>query len=89
PHRRHAPTPTADSVKEQSGGGAGRAVEAYVERADTHTERWSDHAAGDIDWLVSVDSTVVRAHQHSTGGKKGHSTGTKRVITPSADPAAD
>ncbi|WP_442806354.1 IS5 family transposase [Streptomyces sp. NBC_01317] len=28
-------------------------------------------AAGDIDWLVSVDSTIVRAHQHATGGKRG------------------
>nr|BEK63252.1 hypothetical protein KPHV_04790 [Kitasatospora purpeofusca]BEK63385.1 hypothetical protein KPHV_06120 [Kitasatospora purpeofusca] len=46
-------------------------------------------AAGDIDWLVSVDSTIVRAHQHATGGKKGQPTGTKRVITPSAGPAED
>ncbi|MFE7778698.1 hypothetical protein ACFU5O_33430 [Streptomyces sp. NPDC057445] len=22
-------------------------------------------AAGDIDWLVQIDSTVVRAHQHA------------------------
>ncbi|MFE0462361.1 IS5 family transposase [Kitasatospora sp. NPDC058965] len=29
-------------------------------------------AGGDIDWLVSVDSTIVRAHQHATGGKRGH-----------------
>ncbi|WP_405434986.1 IS5 family transposase [Streptomyces anulatus] len=28
-------------------------------------------AAGDIDWLVSVDSTIVRAHQHAAGGQKG------------------
>ncbi|WP_436961122.1 IS5 family transposase [Streptomyces sp. SudanB182_2057] len=27
-------------------------------------------AAGNIDWLVSVDSTVVRAHQHAAGAKK-------------------
>ncbi|MEU8459165.1 IS5 family transposase [Streptomyces griseoaurantiacus] len=27
-------------------------------------------AAGDIDWLVSVDSTVVRAHQHAAGAPK-------------------
>nr|WP_232794911.1 IS5 family transposase [Kitasatospora sp. NRRL B-11411] len=27
-------------------------------------------AVGDIDWLVSVDSTVVRAHQHAAGGRK-------------------
>ncbi|WP_371129462.1 IS5 family transposase [Streptomyces sp. TLI_105] len=31
--------------------------------------------AGDIDWLVSVDSTIVRAHQHATGGKRGHENG--------------
>ncbi len=46
-------------------------------------------AAGDIDWLVSVDSTIVRAHQHAAGGKRGRLTGTKRVITPSADPVVD
>ncbi|MFJ2297008.1 IS5 family transposase [Streptomyces sp. NPDC087894] len=29
-------------------------------------------AAGDIEWLVSVDSTIVRAHQHAAGaGKRG------------------
>lgn len=28
-------------------------------------------AAGDIDWLVSVDSTIVRAHQHAAGVRKG------------------
>lgn len=28
-------------------------------------------AAGDVDWLVSVDSTVVRAHQHAAGARKG------------------
>ncbi|WP_079408344.1 transposase [Streptomyces sp. 3211] len=27
-------------------------------------------AAGDIDWLVPVDSTVARAHQHSAGARK-------------------
>ncbi|WP_257155584.1 IS5 family transposase [Streptomyces sp. Ru87] len=27
-------------------------------------------AAGDIEWLVSVDSTIVRAHQHAAGGSK-------------------
>lgn len=46
-------------------------------------------AAGDIGWPVSVDSTIVRAHQHATGGKRGPSTGTKRVNTPSVDPAED
>ncbi|SCK45368.1 Putative transposase of IS4/5 family (DUF4096) [Streptomyces sp. LamerLS-316] len=28
-------------------------------------------AAGGIDWLVSVDSTAVRAHQHAAGARKG------------------
>ena len=46
-------------------------------------------AAGDIDWLVSVDSTIVRAHQHAAGGKRGRSTVTKRVITPLADLVVD
>jgi transposase len=27
-------------------------------------------AAGDIDWLVGVDSTIVRAHQHAAGARK-------------------
>ena len=31
-------------------------------------------AAGDIEWLVSVDSTIVRAHQHAAGARKGGST---------------
>jgi hypothetical protein len=48
-------------------------------------------AVGDIDWLVQIDSTIVRAHQHSAAtGRKGGSTGrTNRTITPSADPEAD
>ncbi|MFD7749024.1 IS5 family transposase [Streptomyces sp. NPDC059698] len=32
-------------------------------------------AAGNIQWLISVDSTIVRAHQHAAGGKRGWSTG--------------
>nr|WP_258876806.1 MULTISPECIES: IS5 family transposase [unclassified Streptomyces] len=33
----------------------------------------SADAAGDIDWLVQIDSTIVRAHQHAaaTGRKRG------------------
>ena len=27
------------------------------------------HAAGTLDWTVSVDSTVARAHQHSAGAR--------------------
>ncbi|MGW7452730.1 IS5 family transposase [Streptomyces sp. NPDC054787] len=28
-------------------------------------------AARDVEWLVSVDSTIVRAHQHAAGARKG------------------
>jgi hypothetical protein len=28
-------------------------------------------ANGDIDWDAQVDSTVVRAHQHAAGARKG------------------
>jgi transposase len=56
-----------------------RALQQIQARADE---------AGDIDWLVQIDSTIVRAHQHAAAtGRKGGSTGrTNRTITPSADP---
>jgi transposase len=28
-------------------------------------------AAGELDWLVSIDSSIVRAHQHAAGARKG------------------
>jgi transposase len=46
-------------------------------------------ARGDIDWLVAVDSTIVRAHQHAAGARKGGIVPARRRITPSADPAVD
>lgn len=46
-------------------------------------------ADDDIDWTVSVDSTVVRAHQHAAGAlKKGPPTAASRPITRSDAPAA-
>ncbi len=37
-------------------------------------------AAGDIDWLVSVDSSIVRAHQHAAGARTGGTeTGTRTL----------
>ncbi|MBQ1115570.1 IS5 family transposase [Streptomyces sp. C3-3] len=38
-------------------------------------------ATGGIEWLVSVDSTIVRAHQHAAGARKGGS-----ATRPSAGP---
>lgn len=45
-------------------------------------------ANADINWLVSVDSTIVRAHQHAAGAKGGDRKRTNR-ITPSDDPVVD
>src|SRR5437016_4436493 len=44
---------------------------------------------GDVDWLVSVDSTIVRAHQHAAAGKRGDGKRTNRKITPLDDPEVD
>ncbi len=59
-----------------------RALQQIQARAD---------AAGDIDWLVQIDSTIVRPHQHAAaiGRKGGGSGGTNQTITPSADPLED
>jgi hypothetical protein len=63
-------------------GGFTRALQQFQARAD---------AAGDIDWLVQIDSTIVHAHQHAAAtGRKGRFTsGTNRMVTPSADSEAD
>lgn len=46
-------------------------------------------AEGDLDWVVSVDSTIVRAHQHAAGARqKGPRTASPPTM-PSDDPAAD
>jgi transposase len=46
-------------------------------------------AVDDSGWTVSVDSTVVRAHQHVAGAlKRGPQTETSRPITHSDAPAA-
>jgi hypothetical protein len=42
------------------------------ERLLTHAQTKSD-AVGELVWLVSVDSTVVRAHQHASGARRNSS----------------
>jgi transposase len=66
------------------------AIDGVFTRALQQIQARAD-AAGDINWLVQIDSTIVRAHQHAAAtGRKGGSVGrTNRTITPSADPAAD
>lgn len=45
-------------------------------------------AEEDLDWAVSVDSTIVRAHQHAAGARKRGLRPGSRMTMPSADPAA-
>ncbi|MBK3589544.1 IS5 family transposase, partial [Streptomyces sp. MBT57] len=51
------------------------AIDGVFTRALRQIQTRAD-AAGDIDWLVQIDSTIVRAHQHAAAtGRKGGSTG--------------
>ena len=34
-----------------------------------------NHARGSLEWLLSVDSTIVRAHQHAAGAPRAPGTG--------------
>lgn len=44
-------------------------------------------AAGQLDWEIHfIDSTIVRAHQHAAGAKKGTQR-PKRLVDPKADSA--
>ncbi|MCX4648088.1 MULTISPECIES: transposase [unclassified Streptomyces] len=45
------------------------AIDGTWERAFTVLIAQAD-AEGDVNWAVSVDSTVVRAHQHAAGARK-------------------
>jgi len=38
----------------------------------THLQTEAD-ATGELEWTVSVDSTVARAHQHSAGARRAPS----------------
>jgi transposase len=42
------------------------------ERLLTHAQTKSD-AVGEVEWVVSVDSSVVRAHQHAAGARRKRS----------------
>jgi transposase len=42
-----------------------------------------DDAEGRVEWIVAVDSTITRAHQHAAGARKrGTRTGTNWKIRP-------
>lgn len=46
-------------------------------------------AEGDLTWVVSLDSTIVRAHQHAAGARKKGPRPTNQQTTPSVAPVVD
>lgn len=46
-------------------------------------------ADADLDWVVAVDSTIVRTHQHAAGAPKKGPRWVSRTTMPSVGPAAD
>ncbi len=46
-------------------------------------------ADDDLNWAVSVDSTIVRAHQHAAGARKRGRQPANRSTMPSVGPVAD
>lgn len=57
-----------------------RMITALIAQAD---------AKNDLNWAVSVDSTIVRAHQHAAGAREKGPRPASRTTMPSAVPAAD
>lgn len=45
-------------------------------------------AEGDLDWIVAVDSTVVRAHQHAAGARQKGLRPMSRTTMPWGGPVA-
>lgn len=64
------------------------AIDGTWERVFTALMAQAD-ADEDLNWAVSVDSTIVRAHQHAAGARKKGPRPANRQTTPSAGPAAD
>jgi transposase len=63
------------------------AVDGTWERVFTALMAQAD-ADEEPTWAVSVDSTIVRAHQHAAGARKKGLRPANRPTTPSAGPAA-
>uniref|UniRef100_UPI0006912E5F transposase n=1 Tax=Streptomyces sp. NRRL S-325 TaxID=1463899 RepID=UPI0006912E5F len=61
------------------------AIDGTWERVFTELVAQAD-ADGDLNWTVSVDSTMVRAHQHAADAREKGPRRTGRQTTPSADP---
>lgn len=64
------------------------AADGTWERVFTALRAQAD-ADEDLEWAVSVDSTIVRAHQHAAGARKRGPRPANPATMPSAVPAAD
>ncbi|MCM2419870.1 hypothetical protein LNW72_17685 [Streptomyces sp. RKAG293] len=64
------------------------AVDGTWERVFTALVAQAD-ADEDLNWAVSVDCTIVRAHQHAAGARGRGPRPASRTTMPSAAPAAD
>ena len=65
------------------------AVDGTWERVFTTLMAQADADEDHVAWAVSVDSTIVRAHQHAAGACKQGPRPANRPTMPSAGPAAD
>lgn len=63
------------------------AVDGTWERVFTALLAEAD-AEGDLDWVVAVDSTIVRAHQHAAGARPKGPLPASRTTMPSDVPVA-
>lgn len=57
------------------------AADGTLERVFTTLPAQAD-TAGDLDWVVTIDSTVVRAHHHAAGARHKGLLVASRTITP-------
>jgi transposase len=64
------------------------AIDGTWERVFTALLAQAD-AEEDLDWVVAVDSTVVRAHQHAAGARKKGPRPASRTTMPSDALVAD
>lgn len=64
------------------------AANGTMERVFTTLLAQAD-AEGDLDWVIAVDSTVVRAHQHAAGARQKGLQPVSRTTMPSDAPVAD
>jgi transposase len=75
-HGLDATDPTLRSQAVLTGSGANPVVHRHPRSRSTLYARLHQHlmgsadARGDLEWLVSVDSTIVRAHQHAAGARR-------------------